>query len=221
VCSIGSHTLLGETRYLSDQGHGTCVGQPVIDVQIIAITDQAIDQWTGDLTVDTGTIGEICVRGPQVTTGYYNREESNKRSKIPVADGTFYHRMGDVGYRDDKGRVWFCGRKDHRVEHNGETLFTIPCEAVFNTHSDVFRTALVGIGSRPNQRAVLCIELNQGVSKQRHEAIRQELQEIQKPYPHTAAIDCFLFHPRFPVDIRHNAKIFREKLALWAAKELS
>jgi len=221
VCSIDSTTLLGETRYLSDQGKGTCVGQAIIDVQIIAIDDEPIEHWTEDLTVADGVIGEICVRGPQVTSGYFNREQSNKRSKIFVEDGSFYHRMGDVGYRDDQGRIWFCGRKDHRVEHNGETLFSIPCEAVFNTHGDVFRTALVGLGSRPNQRAVLCVELNPGIGKERHDSIRQQLRDIQNNYPHTQAIDTILFHPRFPVDIRHNAKIFREKLAVWAAKEVS
>nr|WP_320050958.1 fatty acid CoA ligase family protein [uncultured Desulfuromonas sp.] len=221
VCSISSDTLLGETRFLSDQGKGTCVGQPIIDVQIIGIEDNAIEQWSDELRVTDGTIGEICVRGPQVTRGYFNRNEANQRSKIPVNDGTFYHRMGDVGYRDGQGRIWFCGRKDHRVVVQGETLYSIPCEAVFNTHPDVFRTALVGMGERPDQRAILCVELNPGVTKDRHAMIRSELQTIQSNYPHTKAIDAFLFHPCFPVDIRHNAKIFREKLAVWAAKEMS
>ncbi|PLX96183.1 MAG: peptide synthase [Desulfuromonas sp.] len=221
VCSIGSQTLLGETRYLSDQGKGICVGQPIIDLNIIAIDDDPITQWSDTLALGNGQIGEICVRGPQVTTGYFNRSHSNALSKIPVEDGTFFHRMGDVGYRDGQGRIWFCGRKDHRVVTGAETLFTIPCEAVFNTHEKVFRTALVGIGTKPHQRPVLCVELQQPVGKEQHQRIRDELRQIQKNFPHTKAIEEILFHPRFPVDIRHNAKIFREKLAVWAAKELS
>jgi len=39
--------------------------------------------------------------------------------------------------------------------------------------------------------------------------------------PHTKEIKTVLFHPAFPMDIRHNAKIFREKLAQWAARKLS
>ncbi len=69
--------------------------------------------------------------------------------------------MGDVGYRDNQGRIWFCARKAHRVvtaTPGGETLFTIPCEAVFNTHPAVFRTALVGVGSPGAMRPVLCVE---------------------------------------------------------------
>ena len=44
-----------------------------------------------------------------------------------------------------------------------------------------------------------------------------ELLELGKAQPHTRGIQHILFHPSFPVDIRHNAKIFREKLAAWAA----
>ena len=48
----------------------------------------------------------------------------------------------------------------------------------------------------------------------------EELRTLAANHPHTASIDTFLFHPRFPVDIRHNAKIGREQLASWAAKRL-
>ncbi len=113
---------------------------------MISICDDVIEQWDEHLVVEDGQIGEIVVKGPQVTQGYYNRAESTALAKIHTADGCFYHRMGDLGYRDGVGRIWFCGRKTHRVICAGRTLFTIPCEAVFNTHPDVFRSALVGVG---------------------------------------------------------------------------
>ena len=53
--------------------------------------------------------------------------------------------MGDVGYLDEQGRLWFCGRKSQRITTPQETLFTIPCEGVFNAHPAVLRTALVGV----------------------------------------------------------------------------
>jgi hypothetical protein len=53
------------------------------------------------------------------------------------------------------------------------------------------------------------------------ETLRRELLALGARQPHTAGIKTILFHKSFPVDIRHNAKIFREKLAVWAAKELS
>ncbi|MCD6526934.1 MAG: AMP-binding protein [Desulfuromonas sp.] len=219
VCSINSRTVLNETRFLTDQGKGICVGQPVIDLHIITIDDSPITLWDEALSLPPYEIGEICVKGPQVTKGYFNRPQSNQLSKITTADGGYYHRMGDVGYRDVKGRIWFCGRKAHRVETGQETLFTIPCEAVFNTHPQVYRTALIGIGDS-NQQAVLCVELHQKTTADQKQQILDDLRQIQKTFPHTKAITDILFHPAFPVDIRHNAKIFREKLAIWAAKEL-
>jgi acyl-CoA synthetase (AMP-forming)/AMP-acid ligase II len=223
VCSIGSTEILNETRHATDQGRGVCVGNPVpgIDLEIVAISDQPIATWDESLTLGTDEIGEIVVKGPQVTQGYFNRAESTALGKIADPDhGGFYHRMGDLGYRDEQGRIWFCGRKAHRVETAEETLFTIPCEAVFNTHQAVFRTALVGIGES-GQRPVLCVELEKGADTSALAKVHQELLAIGAEHEVTRNIKTFLFHPEFPVDIRHNAKIFREKLALWATEKLA
>jgi hypothetical protein len=46
-----------------------------------------------------------------------------------------------------------------------------------------------------------------------------ELREIAQKYPHTAVIERVLFHPAFPVDKRHNAKIHREELTVWAKNQ--
>ncbi|MEA3464756.1 MAG: fatty acid CoA ligase family protein [Thermodesulfobacteriota bacterium] len=229
VCSISSQMILNHTRALTDSGQGICVGFPVdnLEVNIIAIDDNPIECWSDDLCTADGKIGEICVKGDQVTLGYFNRPDSTLLAKIMTADGGYYHRMGDVGYRDSEGKIWFCGRKTHRVQTGDETLFTISCEAVFNTHPQVYRTALVGINSNIDsnnngkQRAVLCVELLHNVDAAGKQQIIADLKKIQQRFEHTKAIECFLFHPAFPVDIRHNAKIFREKLALWASKKLS
>ncbi len=224
VCSIGSTEILSETRQATDQGRGVCVGKPVpnIDLEIIAISDVPIETWEDALKLGAGEVGEIVVKGPQVTQSYFNREESTALGKIADPEGSgFYHRMGDLGYRDEQGRVWFCGRKAHRVVTAETTLFTIPCEAIFNTHPEVFRTALVGVGAFGSQRPVLCVELEKGVDTSKLTRIHQELVAIGAEHEVTEKIKTFLFHPDFPVDIRHNAKIFREKLAVWAEEKLS
>ena len=128
--------------------------------------------------------------------------------------------MGDLGWKDKKGRVWYCGRKTHRVVTPHGTLFTIPCEAIFNNHPSVFRSALVGLGPAPRQRPVICIELEPDQRKADRQEIIKDLRELATANPLTEKIDTFLFHPGFPVDIRHNSKIFREKLAVWAQKKL-
>lgn len=222
VCSIGSREILAETAELTGKGKGICVGRPVrgISLKIISISDLPLAHWNDALAVKDGVIGEIVVRGPQVTKEYFSRPAATRLAKITGPAGDIWHRMGDVGYLDGQGRVWFCGRKAHRVETPSCTLFTIQVEGVFNTHPDVFRTALAGIGKPGNQRPVLCVELEKGVAKHRHETIRDELLEIGGGFPQTAGIKDIFFHPAFPVDIRHNAKIFREKLAVWAERKL-
>jgi acyl-CoA synthetase (AMP-forming)/AMP-acid ligase II len=222
VSSIGHREILAETCRGTIEGKGICVGHPVggLSLAVIPITDEPVTGWADDLRLPSGKIGEIVVSGPQVTATYFGRSAANELAKITAADGRFWHRMGDLGYLDESGRVWFCGRKSHRVTTAHGTLFTIPVEGVFNAHPDVFRTALVGIGERGRQRPVLCVELEKGVRQKEQCRIRQDLLATGSSYPHTAAISEFLFHPAFPVDIRHNAKIFREKLALWAERRL-
>ena len=222
VCSIGSDEILRETRALTEQGRGICVGRPVagIELELIAISDDPIALWADSLKVPPGAIGEIAVKGAQVTRSYHNRPSSTALAKISDPRGDFFHRMGDLGYRDESGRVWFCGRKSHRVRTAAGPLFTIPCEGIFNTHPAVFRTALVGLGQAGSQRPVLCVELEKGIDPARQGEIRAELLALGQQQAQTRSIATILFHPAFPVDIRHNAKIFREKLALWAASEV-
>ena len=169
-----------------------------------------------DLELPAGEIGEIAVSGPWVTASYYNRPEATKLAKIAAPSPTgFYHRMGDVGYFDVARRLWFCGRKTHRVVLPDATLFTISCEAIFNTHPAVFRSALVGIKRESVTVPVLCVEREPGV-KISDQRLGNELLELGTAHAHTCRIRTILFHRAFPVDIRHNAKIFREKLAVWA-----
>jgi acyl-coenzyme A synthetase/AMP-(fatty) acid ligase len=101
-----------------------------------------------------------------------------------------------------------------------KTLFTIPCEALFNQHTDVRRSALVGIGSGSHREPVIIIEPENKnrVANNRADFI-QELLEIAAASKHTRSIKKVLFYPDFPVDVRHNAKIFREKLAAWAENQ--
>ena len=223
VSSIGSREILRETALLTGEGRGICVGKPVssVRVAIIPISDAPIDAWSEDLPLPPWEVGEITVSGPQVTRAYLNRPEATRLAKILESSGGHWHRMGDLGYLDNEGRIWFCGRKAHRVRAATEVMFTIPVEGVFNTHPKVFRTALVGAGKPGNQLPVLCVELETKAGAPAQEQIRRELLEIGSRFPHTRGITEILFHPSFPVDIRHNAKIFREKLAVWAEGKLS
>lgn len=195
---------------------GICVGKTWegMETFIISISDEPITAWSENLLLENGKIGEIVAKGPVVSPAYFGRETSTSLAKIHGPGGDLYHRMGDIGWKDADGRLWFCGRKSHRVATSSGTLFTIPCEAIFNAHPEVRRTALVGIGAAGEQIPVLCVELETGVRER--ESLRDELLVLGAAHEHTKNINKILYHPGFPVDIRHNAKISREKLAIWA-----
>ena len=211
---------LQATRAATEAGAGTCVGRPVSpnQVRIIAVDDAPITDWSGVRVLPAGQVGEITVAGPTATDSYFNREAATRAAKIrePLAGGgsRIVHRMGDVGYFDGDGRLWFCGRKTQRVETAAGPLYTEQVEPVFNTVAGVRRTALVGVGEAGSQLPVLCYELLPDADAA---LVEPQLRALAASHPKLAGISHYLRHQGFPVDIRHNAKIGREKLAVWAA----
>ena len=175
--------------------------------------------------VQPGQIGEIVVAGPSATDQYFCRPAATALAKIRerLDDGSecIVHRMGDLGYFDEQGRLWFCGRKSQRVLSARGSLYTEQVEPIFNQHPQVLRSALVGVGDIGRQRPVLCIELQPGVKREGHDRIVAEVRKLGQGFVHTGRIETVLIHPGFPVDIRHNAKIGREQLALWAERKMA
>lgn len=222
VANIGSDEILNETRHLTDQGRGVCVGRPVpgIDVRIIRISDDPIQKLDESLGLPQGEIGEIAVNGPVVTAEYFGRPQATALAKMHDASGRLWHRMGDVGYLDDRGRIWFCGRKAHRVVTATGTLFTDQVEPIFNQVPGVMRTALVGVLRNGVTYPVICFEL--GGERRPLAEVEHNLRQIGGKFEHTRCIEVFLEYPRsLPVDVRHNSKIFREKLAAWVNIEMA
>jgi len=219
VSLIDRREILDETWSLSNQGKGTCVGHPIpgVEIKIIEISDQPILKWQDVTESGTNIVGEIAVKAEWATRTYFNRQDLTQLAKIEDGN-SFWHRMGDLGRLDEKNRLWFYGRKNQRVVTEFETLYTIPCEAIFNQHPDVKRSALVGTGYKT--KPVIIIE---PVERIKSQAARQkftaELLERGAKSSLTQSITKVLFHEEFPVDVRHNAKIFREKLSLWAENQ--
>jgi len=220
IVSITGREILTETWPESRRGRGTCVGRPLpgIRLKIIEPVTGPIATWAQVRELPSGGIGEIVASGPVVTRAYDHDEAETRTAKIVDGEG-FWHRLGDMGYLDGQGRLWFCGRKAHRVLTATGVLYTIPCEAIFNEHPAVRRSALVGVGREGAQRPVLIVELAKG--RKRTDRLIRELRDLARANELTRSIDTFLVHPDFPVDIRHNAKIFREKLAVWADDQIN
>lgn len=211
--------LLAATR----QGKGTCVGTPVAPnrVAILRLSDEALETFSAEDLLAHNEIGEIIVNGPTTTDSYWRRSEQTSLAKTTDQDGDLWHRMGDAGYFDDEGRLWFCGRKSQRVQTAQGDLFADQIEAIFNTAEGVERTALVGIGAMGTQEPVLCIEGSKSAanSSSPPESVSTAVLALAKQHPSLKDLKHVLFHPGFPVDIRHNSKIDRAALAAWAEKK--
>jgi acyl-CoA synthetase (AMP-forming)/AMP-acid ligase II len=247
IASNSAAEVLGETAAETARGRGTCVGRPFPDIRwrVIEISDEPLVNLADTREVAPGQIGELMVSGPVVSPCYVTRTAANDLHKVydPATD-TVWHRMGDVGYLDPQGRFWFCGRKGHRVITPRQTLYTIPVEAIVNTHPAVYRSALVGVGPPGQQTPVLVVEpwpqalvtralvtralvtrawVTRAAAQQK---LLAEVRAMASAAPGAGevgldGISHYLLLRKLPVDIRHNSKIFREKLAVWAADQIS
>jgi acyl-CoA synthetase (AMP-forming)/AMP-acid ligase II len=210
VTCIEGETITGTSSSRTVSGAGTCVGQTVAGVQIrvIEIVDDPIESLEDCRNLDTGQIGEIIATGPSVTKSYDGLPEATRRAKITGPDGAVWHRMGDAGYLDEEGRLWFCGRIAERVITSKGGLYTDCCEGIFNALPGVNRSALIGLGTAPDQVPAIVIEPEPG-SRLTEQAILDQARRFDL----TRCIERVFFDNAFPVDVRHNAKIHRLELA--------
>ncbi len=221
ISSISNKELFEKNLHLKI-GQGTCIGKPLpnCEIKIIKITEELLLKFCPSLELKQGEIGEIIVRGSVVTKEYLNLPHANFNSKI--YDGsTIWHRMGDLGFIDADGYIWYCGRKIERVETSFGTLFTDCCESIINQHPSVYRSALIGIKKNNEIIPAIVIEPYQNAwpkSKKAKECLLSEVKELAKKYYITAKIEDFFLHKAFPVDPRHNAKIHRLTLAKYFTK---
>lgn len=238
IASIRGSEVLNETWALTRQGKGYCVGRPLagVDIRVLKIPDSyklddihtSIDAWS----CSPGEIGEICVAGPQVTREYFEMPAQTAGAKILARVGdqvTLFHRLGDMGYLDDQGRLWFCGRKAHRVTlDDGTELHSVCVEALFEEQLSTcyrnretskpveFRTALV----MANQKPFLLIE---NLDADKFNIDRNAMVAYihwNKTHPIAQRIRTMIFPSVFPTDVRHNAKINREELGKWVEEQL-
>lgn len=216
VTSISGIEILEETQQATESGRGTCVGRklPQVEIRILPLSDQVEGPGFLEKGLRPGEKGEIVVRGPVVTEAYDGLPDATAEAKIRGTDGV-WHRIGDLGYLDEDGRLWFCGRKAERVETAAGRLYTDCCEAIFNRHPRVSRSALIGLGPAGAQEPAIVVEPEAGQFPRRgeREAWVAELKALGAETAATAGISRFFFRKTLPVDVRHNAKIHRRTLA--------
>ena len=208
--------ILNKTSHLTEEGFGVCLGKPVpeLEIKIIKITDETLLFFDTNIELERRQIGEIIVKASSVSKEYFNLPAITLQSKIFDTFNTFWHRMGDVGYIDEKGLLWFCGKKSHAVFTKTQTLFPAACEAIFNKHPAVKRSALVGIGTQGKQIAAIIIERKDGqfLAGKARSIFESELLTFSKNYEHTKNIQKIYLSKALPIDSYHSLRIDRLKL---------
>jgi long-chain acyl-CoA synthetase len=119
------------------------IGLPISSTEV-SVRNDAGQEVTGN------QVGEICVRGPQVTSGYWQRPEDTET--IFHADG--FLRTGDLGYIDDKGFVFLVDRKKDMILVSGFNVYPNEVEEVVAAHPGVREVAAIGIADAKSGEAV-------------------------------------------------------------------
>lgn len=223
VTTIRGEELLGEARQLALRGEGTCVGTAVegVEVRVIRETDGPIGTLDEAAECGPGEVGEIIATGPSVTREYDGLPEATRLAKVREG-GRVWHRMGDLGRIGADGRLYFLGRRAEKVRTAEGDLPTECLEPAFRQHPLVARCALVGLGEPPRQVPALVVEARPGAHPETREArerFEAELRGIARVNPRAATVRHIVFQRALPVDVRHNAKIHRLRLAEeWTAR---
>ncbi|GAB3527076.1 alpha/beta fold hydrolase [Arthrobacter monumenti] len=220
------------TPPLDGAGNGVCVGTPVEGAKICVSPLDGSGAATGDLTTESGVTGEILVSAPHVKS-HYDRLWATEQIS---SQNPGWHRTGDVGHLDSKGRLWVEGRLGHIITTAQGVVTPVALEQSIETADGVGRAAVVGVGPSGAQVLVAIVEtvppagqpavagtvlaasVRQAVA-QAAAAVRQAVaREEASVSPGLAAV---VVVPELPTDIRHNAKIDRARLAEWASKVLA
>jgi acyl-coenzyme A synthetase/AMP-(fatty) acid ligase len=226
VARIDAAEIIDECYALSTQGHGYCVGYPIDEIETLIMpldfSDSSIDDLS-TVALPNHCIGEIAVRGAHVNTQYWNDPAGEEKNKIQSPSGT-WHRMGDAGYRDAKGRLWLVGRSHtamtppwapnpsdgHRPFAPGHAAWIFPyqVEAIANDMEGVKRSAYVGA----NQGYHLVVEPMDGDTDTA--ALERALTDAMAGFPLTR-----MAFRSLPVDPRHNTKIDYTTVVKWLEEQ--
>ncbi len=201
IACIDHRKIRAEDVAVTQAGHGLLAGHPVamIDLRIL------INRWgesVGPFTSETfdaacrptGKPGEIVVSGLHVLSTYL-RADDEQYTKFDV-EGIRWHRTGDAGYLDERGRLWLLGRCAGCIEGPHDTLFPFHVECAARQHGWVRHAAVISIrGQR-----VLAVEPRPGRLPNAHLTAMLNSLEF-------ARIKQVRLLKKMPVDRRHNAKI--------------
>jgi acyl-coenzyme A synthetase/AMP-(fatty) acid ligase len=196
-------------------GNGVCVGQPVPGVSVL-IAPLGLDADRALEPVPAGTTGEVVVRAPWVSDGYNQLWRTEHEARPRTSDGRVWHRSGDVGHIDAQGRLWIEGRSVHVIHADGNPITPVPIEVAVEALDGIAKVAAVGVGPAGCQQLVVVVQ-----DAQRPIGLADEVlvERVRAAVPH--AVAAVITVHTLPVDIRHNTKIDRTAVAVWASEILA
>jgi olefin beta-lactone synthetase len=193
--------------------NGVCVGRPLPGVQIQISPFDSLGRAAGPPVPDVMISGEICVSAAHVKERYDRLWATERESSRDPG----WHRTGDVGHLDVAGRLWVEGRLVHVITTADGPLTPVGVEQRIEAESPVTGAAVVGIGPLGTQQVVAVVVPNTpapaGLAAQELAAAVRTAAGVR--------LAAVLVIEALPVDIRHAAKIDRQRLARWAERLLS
>ncbi len=216
---VADISLAGIDDAASHDGDGVCVGRPLptVDVMIDPLANDGTP--VGAATTEPELLGEIIVRAPHARDGYDRLWFTQHQASQPAG----WHRTGDVGRLDDTGRLWVGGRLGHVISTATGPLAPVRYEQQLEQLPDVNAAALVGVGPPGTQVAVAVIETADGhaVGAASLDLIDRARASLRGPSGQAIDLAAVLVVKALPVDRRHNSKIDRGAVAMWATRTLA
>jgi acyl-CoA synthetase (AMP-forming)/AMP-acid ligase II len=200
IAVIGCPQIAPEELAAMVEGHGLLAGLPVPGIQLRILRNQ----WGTPLgpysraafaaaCLPPGQAGEIVVSGDHVLSGYLSGC-GDRETKFAV-DDIVWHRTGDAGYLDDRGRLWLLGRCAACIQDARGILYPFAVEAIAHHHPGIHRAAILS----HSRRRILAIELDDNGTHPDPASLKAALARTE--------IDEVRVLRHLPVDRRHNAKI--------------
>ena len=136
------------------------IGLPLPDTDI-----KVVDLETGEREMPLGEEGELCIAGPQVMKGYWNRPEETAIALREDESGRQWLYTGDVARMDEDGYTYIVQRKKDMIIVSGFNVYPSEVEGVLYTHTDVLEVAVIGVPDAYRGEAVkACVVLKSGAS---------------------------------------------------------
>jgi acyl-coenzyme A synthetase/AMP-(fatty) acid ligase len=195
-------------------GEGVCVGHPVPGVEVAISPLDADGAATGALTTEPEVVGEVCVRAAHVKDRY----DRLALTELLSSRDAGWHRSGDVGHLDADGRIWVEGRLAHLIRTADGVVTPVGVEQRVEDLPHIAMAAAVGVGPAGTQQVVVVVATDPAPGRPQLAPL-----SLVDRVRAVAGVDvaAVVAVPALPVDIRHQSKIDRERVAREVAARLA